>query len=154
MPPAVTEYCYTSTATGTDSFTASFSALSASATVQWATASPTKVKKLPIITKKVKKSPASLGDDDQVRLVKSIETNKHGKVNIRALCRPVNSSAAGEVRFCDITVSKKGKVTVRSTGYDALKVTVKVKATPKKGQEDKWRPNSWTKTLEGPAITQ
>ena len=87
-----------------------------------------------------------LGDDNQVRLVKSIKTNKHGKVNIRALCRPVNSSAAGEVRFCDITVSKKGKVTVRSTGYDALKVTVKVKATPKKGQKDKWRPNSWTKT--------
>jgi len=140
------QYCYTSTATGTDSFTASFSALSASATVQWATASPTKVKKLPIITKKVKKSPASLGDDNQVRLVKSIKTNKHGKLNIRALCRPAKSSAAGEVRFCDITVSKKGKVTVRSTGYDALKVTVKVRATPKKGQEDKWRPNSWTKT--------
>jgi hypothetical protein len=141
------EYCYTSSQVGDDTFTASFGTLSASATVQWATASPAKAKKkLPINKKAVKKSPASLGSDDRIVLVKSISTNKYGKVNVRAFCRPVNASAAGEVRFCDITVSKKGKVTVRSTGYDSLKVTVKVKATPKKGQSDRWLPNSWRKT--------
>lgn len=141
------EYCYTSTATGTDTFTASFNTLSASATVKWSDAKPTsKKRKLPINPKKVAKSPASLGPDNKVVLTRSISTNKHGKLSVRAFCRPVNSSAAGEVRFCDVTVSKKGKVTVRSTGYDSLKVTVKVRATPKKGQADKWRSNSWTKT--------
>lgn len=78
-------------------------------------------------------------------LTKSIKTNKHGKLAVRAFCTPTSPSAAGEVRFCDITVSKKGKVTVRSTGYDSLKVVVKAKATPKKGQEDLWLPNKWRK---------
>lgn len=142
----VFKHCYKSTQTGTDTATASFDTLSASATVTWVTAKPTARKQLPINPKKVKSSPASLGSNGQVRLVKSISTNKHGKLSVRAFCRPANPAAAGEVRFCDINVSKKGKVTVRSTGYDKLKVTVRVKATPKKGQADKWRSNSWRKT--------
>jgi hypothetical protein len=73
-------------------------------------------------------------DGDRASML-SITNNKHGKVAVRAFCTPTSPSAAGEVRFCDITVSKKGKVTVRSTGYDSMKVVVKAKATPKKGQE-------------------
>lgn len=142
----VFKHCYKSTQTGTDTATASFDTLSATATVNWVKAKPAKRKQLPINTTKVKKSPAELNSNDQVRLVKTISTNKHGNLSVRAFCRPANPAAAGEVRFCDINVSKKGKVTVRSTGYDKLKVTVRVKATPKKGQADKWRSNSWRKT--------
>ena len=87
-----------------------------------------------------------VGADDEVVLTKSITTNKHGKVAVRGFCTPTSPSAAGEVRFCDIKVSKKGKVTVRSTGYDSMKVVVKAKATPKKGQEDRWLPNTWRKS--------
>ncbi len=143
------QYCYTSAATGTDTFTASFNTLSASATVAWTSGTPTppvvKKKKLPINAKGVAKSPAQL-KNGKVVLVKSLGTNKNGKTTVRAFCRPAKSNAAGEVRFCDVTVSKKGKVTVRSTGYDTLKVTVKVRATPKKGQKDTWKSNTWTRT--------
>ena len=149
------QYCYTSAATGTDTFTASFAALSASATVEWVTSptpsptptpTPTKRKELPIKVKGVKKSPVSLGADDKAVLTKRISTKSQGKVRVRAFCRPVKSSAAGEVRFCDITVSKKGKVTVRSSGYNKLKVTVKVRAIPKKGSKKNWKANSWSRT--------
>ncbi|MCB0904945.1 MAG: Ig-like domain-containing protein [Actinobacteria bacterium] len=147
------QYCYSSTAAGTDTFTATYSTLSASATVQWASTpepepepEPTKKKQLPIKVKGVKKSPVSLGPDNKVVLVKKIRTNTKGKTAVRAQCRPAKSSAAGEVRFCDVTVSKKGRVTVRSTGYDRLKVTVKVRATPKKGEKKSWKKNSWTRT--------
>jgi hypothetical protein len=162
----VAKYCYTGSQVGIDTVTAVFGTvgaqkaaadgLSATATVEWTqpevtptptpTVKPAVAKKLPINAKKVKSQPASLGGDDQVVLVKSITTNKHGKVAVRAFCTPTSPSAAGEVRFCDITVSKKGKVTVRSTGYDSMKVVVKAKATPKKGQADRWLPNTWRKS--------
>lgn len=149
----VAKYCYTGAQVGSDTVKAAFGQLSATATIEWIkteasptpTVKPTKAKKLPINAKKVKGQPASLGADDQVVLVKSITTNKHGKMSVRAFCAPASPSAAGEVRYCDIKVSKKGKVTVRSTGYDSLKVVVKAKATPKKGQEDHWLPNAWRK---------
>lgn len=142
------EYCYTSSQTGTDTFTASFNALTASATVAWTSGTPTppaKRKKLPINAKGVAPSPTQL-KNGKVVLVKSLNTNKNGKTTVRAFCRPAKSAAAGEVRYCDVTVSKKGKVTVRSTGYDTLKVTVKVRATPKKGKKDTWKSNTWTRT--------
>ncbi len=142
------QYCYTSTQTGTDTFTASFNALTASATVQWTSGvnpPPVTKKKLPIKAKGLAPSPAKL-KNGKVVLVKSLSTNKNGKTTVRAFCRPAKSNAAGEVRFCDVTVSKKGKVTVRSTGYDTLKVTVKVRATPKKGKKDTWKSNTWTRT--------
>ncbi len=148
----VAKYCYTGTASGTDTVKAAFGELSATATIEWTlpdvspTVKPVVVKKLPINAKKVAGKPTTLGADDKVVLTKSITTNKHGKMAVRAFCTPTSPSAAGEVRFCDITVSKKGKVTVRSTGYDSMKVVVKAKATPKKGQEDRWLPNTWRKS--------
>ena len=101
---------------------------------------------MPIKVKGVTKSPVSLGPDNKVVLVKKIRTNTKGKTAVRAQCRPAKSSAAGEVRFCDVTVSKKGRVTVRSTEYDHVKVTCKVRATPKKGEKKSWKKNSWTRT--------
>lgn len=144
----VFQHCYTSSKVGTDTATASFGSLSAVATVKWvsATPPPTKRKKLPIKKKKVKKSPVSLGKDGKVRLVKSIKTNKHGKTSVRVFCIPTKAAAAGEVRFCDTNATKKGKITVRSTGYDSLRVRVVVKAKPKKGQADTWRRNTWRKS--------
>ncbi|MBK9434561.1 MAG: hypothetical protein V9G09_06585 [Candidatus Nanopelagicales bacterium] len=144
----VLQHCYTSSKLGKDTVTATYGTLSAAATVTWvsATPPPTKRKKLPINKKKVKKSPVSLGQNGKVRLVKSIKTNKHGKTSIRVFCIPTKASAAGEVRFCDTNVTKKGKITVRSTGYDSLRVRVVVKAKPKKGQADTWRRNTWRKS--------
>ncbi len=148
----VAKYCYTGTQAGADTVKAAFGELSATATIEWTlpdvspTVKPAKAKKLPINAKKVAGKPTTLGADDEVVLTKSITTNKHGKVAVRGFCTPTSPSAAGEVRFCDIKVSKKGKVTVRSTGYDSMKVVVKAKATPKKGQEDRWLPNTWRKS--------
>jgi hypothetical protein len=79
-------------------------------------------------------------------LVKSIHTNKKGEIAVRSFCRPTGTAATGEVRFCDITVSKKGKVTVRSKGYDTLKVKVRIRATPNPGERDAWRASTWRKT--------
>ena len=58
--------------------------------------------------------------------MKKIRTNTKGKT-VGAQCRPAKSSAAGEVRFCDVTVSKKSHCPLHR--YDRLKVTVKVRAT-------------------------
>lgn len=137
--------CYTGAAAGTDTVTAKTAALTATATVDWGTVKPARAKKkLPIRVKKG--GSTSLGADDRVVLTKKISTNKHGKLRIRVACRPIAPSAAGEVRFCDADVNRAGRVVVRSTGYDALRVTVRVKATPKKGSRDTWRANSWRKS--------
>ena len=144
-----TPFCYTSTAKGTDTITSSFGQLSASATVQWVQqgkAKPAKRKKLPIHAKKVKGQPVSLGARDSVVLVKSVKTNKHGKVSVRAFCTAAGTGAAGEVRFCRTSLSDNGTVTVHTTGFQTVKVTVIARATPKKGQRDTWRPNSWRKS--------
>lgn len=165
-------YCYGGAAVGMDTLTASFASqqLSASATIEWVDAVqptqppsdppttapaplptpepavlPAKAQKLPINVKKPKGDAVTLADSGKVVLTKSITTNKHGKVAVRAFCTPVGSAASGEVRFCDVTVSKRGKVTVRSTGYDAMRVVVRAKATPKKGQSAKWLPTTWRK---------
>ena len=44
------------------------------------------------------------------------------------------------------TVTKKGKIRVKTRGYDKVKVTVIVRSKPKKGFEDQWRPNTWRKS--------
>ncbi len=152
------KYCYTSSQPGTDTLTATYGGaqavkaaqqLTASATVEWATPTvtptekPAKAKKLPIHAKKVKGAPVSLGTSDHVVLVKSITTNQHGTVAVRAFCTPLKPAAAGEVLFCNAKVSRHGKVTVTTTGYTSVKVVVKAKATPKKGQSEAWLPATW-----------
>lgn len=149
-------YCYTGTNAGVDTVKANFEQLSATATIEWTgealptpspTVSPAKAKRLPIKTTGVKGRTSQAGSDNKVVLVKSIKTNKHGKVNVRALCRPVQTSSAGEVRFCRAKVSASGKVTVRAGGYPAIRVVVKAKATPKKGEADQWLPSKWRKVF-------
>ncbi len=62
------------------------------------------------------------------------------------LCRPVASAAAGETAFCDTKTTKRGNVRVNTKGYDAVKVKVVVRAKPKPGHEDKWKPKTWRKS--------
>ena len=150
----VLNYCYTGTNAGVDTVKASFDQLAATATIEWTagatpspTVSPAKAQRLPINTEGVKGRTARIGSDNKIVLVKHISTNKHGKIVVRAFCRPVNASSAGEVRFCKATVTKRGKVTVRAGGYPAVRVVVKARAVPKKGQEDQWLPNRWRKVF-------
>jgi hypothetical protein len=62
------------------------------------------------------------------------------------LCRPLTSTAAGETAFCETKVTKKGRITVKTKGYDAVKVTAVVRAKPKPGFADQWKPNTWRKS--------
>jgi hypothetical protein len=50
-----------------------------------------------------------------------IKTKKSSCVLLKpvVLCRPLASSAAGETAFCDTKVTKKGRITVKTEGYDA-----------------------------------
>ncbi len=59
------------------------------------------------------------------------------------LCRPLGANAAGETAFCTTKVSKKGKITVKTAGYDAVKVSVVVKVKAKVGSSDRWKGNTW-----------
>ncbi len=104
--------------------------------------SPVKVKQpCPVTPKLVTPKPKVAGN--QI-LIKKMSTNSKCTMSKPVvLCRPMVSTAAGETAFCKTSVSKKGKVTVKTAGYDAVRVTVKVKATPKPGSVDSWTPKVW-----------
>ena len=106
----------------------------------------------PVVVKKVcpidvtlkKPQPKKVGNKI---LTKKIKTNSSCVlVKPVVLCRPLASSAAGETAFCDTKVTKKGRITVKTKGYDAVKVTVIVRAKPKPGFTDRWKPNTWRKS--------
>jgi hypothetical protein len=61
------------------------------------------------------------------------------------LCRPVASTTAGEGTFCDTRVTKRGKIRLNTEGYEAVRVTVIVRAKPKPGHADSWKPDTWRK---------
>jgi hypothetical protein len=108
--------------------------------------SPVVVKKIcPIDVTLNKPVPKKVGNKI---LTKKIKTNKSSCVLLKpvVLCRPLASTTAGETAFCDTKVTKKGRIRVTSDGYDAVKVTVIVRAKPKPGFEDRWKPNTWRKT--------
>ncbi|MBK6761959.1 MAG: VWA domain-containing protein [Micrococcales bacterium] len=77
-----------------------------------------------------------------------IKTKKSSCVLLKpvVLCRPLGSTAAGETAFCDTKVTKKGRITVKTKGYDAVKVSVVVRTKPKPGFTDQWKPNTWRKS--------
>jgi len=79
-------------------------------------------------------------------LVKKSKTNKYGKLKYRVHCRPLKSSAAGEVSYCRTSVSKKGAVKVHVKGYKKIRVTLWIVATPKPKYKDTWKANSWKRT--------
>jgi hypothetical protein len=108
--------------------------------------SPVVVKKIcPIDVTLHKPQPKKVGNKI---LTKKIKTNKSSCVLLKpvVLCRPLASSAAGETAFCDTKVTKKGRITVKTKGYEKVRVTVIVRSKPKPGFEDRWKPNTWRKS--------
>jgi len=92
----------------------------------------------PVLARKGKSS-------DDRRLIKRIKTNRNNCVLLKpvVLCKPLGSAAAGETAFCKSTVTRSGRVTVTTKGYDAVRVTVVVRVKPKPGSADTWRSNTW-----------
>jgi hypothetical protein len=108
--------------------------------------SPVVSKKVcPITVTLVKPKPKKVGNRV---LVKKIKTKKSSCKIVKpvVLCRPLKSSAAGEKAFCDTKATKKGKIRVKTRGYDKVKVTVIVRSKPKKGYRDEYKPNTWRKS--------
>ncbi len=116
-----------------------------SKTVTVTQVSPVAAKRIcPITVTLVKPKPTKVGNRV---IVKKIKTNSSCKLlKPVVLCRPLASNAAGEKAFCDTKVTKKGKIRVKTRGYDKVKVTVIVRSKPKKGFEDRWKPNTWRKS--------
>ncbi len=81
-----------------------------------------------------------------VSLVDSSRTRKQGTLKYRTRCRPMKASAAGEVSYCKVRVTKNGKVKVKVMGYTKVRVTVFIRAVPKPKYRDQWRANSWKRT--------
>ena len=108
--------------------------------------SPVVVKKIcPIDVTLNKPVPKKVGNKI---LTKKIKTNKSSCVLLKpvVLCRPLASSAAGETAFCDTKVTKKGRITVKTKGYEAVRVSVIVRTKPKPGFSDRWKPDTWRKS--------
>ncbi len=99
----------------------------------------------PINVTLVKPKPKKVGNRV---IVKKIKTKKSSCKILKpvVLCRSLISSAAGEKAFCGTKVTKKGKIRVKTRGSDKVRVTVIVRAKPKKGAEDTYKPNTWRKT--------
>lgn len=102
------------------------------------------IPKLPIDVDVVKKKKYPSGK--YTTLIKRSKTDPQGKLRYRTLCRPVKAKAAGDVSFCRVKVSKKGRVKVKIMGYRKVRVTLWISATPKPKYADDWRDNRWKKT--------
>ena len=111
-----------------------------------AQAGPAGVKRTcPIDVRLHKPAPKKVGN----RIVTDkIKTKESSCVLLKpvVLCRPIPSTATGEKTFCDTKVTKKGRITVKTKGYEAVRVTVIVRAKPKPGFSDGWKPNTWRKS--------
>ena len=108
--------------------------------------SPVVVKKIcPIDVTLHKPQPTKVGNKI---LTDKIKTKTSSCVLLKpvVLCRPIASSAAGETAFCDTKVTKKGRITVKTKGYEAVRVTVIVRTKPKPGFSDRWKPDTWRKS--------
>ena len=107
----------------------------------------------PVVAKKIcpidvtlhKPTPKKVG---KRTFTNKIKTKKSSCVLLKpvVLCRPLAATAAGETAFCDTKVTKKGRITVKTKGYDAVKVTAVVRTKPKPGFFDQWKPNTWRKS--------
>mgnify|MGYP000284663185 CR=1 FL=1 len=62
------------------------------------------------------------------------------------LCRPLGANSAGEAAFCRTRSNRRGLVRVNTEGYDAVRVTVVVRAKPKAGFTDRWKAKTWRKS--------
>ncbi|MCB0898108.1 MAG: DUF11 domain-containing protein [Actinobacteria bacterium] len=120
--------------------------VSAQDTITVPVVSPVVVKKIcPIDVTLHKPQPTKVGNKI---LTDKIKTKKSSCVLLKpvVLCRPIASSAAGETAFCDTKVTKKGRITVKTKGYEAVRVSVIVRTKPKPGFSDRWKPDTWRKS--------
>ena len=81
-------------------------------------------------------------------LLDKVTTKKSSCVIVKpvVLCRPIATSAAGETAFCETRSNRRGLVRVDTEGYDAVRVTVVVRAKPKAGSTDRWKAKTWRKS--------
>lgn len=84
--------------------------------------------------------------DGYTTLIKDSSTSPQGVIKRRVFCRPYRPSAAGEIAYCKVRVTKKGAVKVRIKGYGKVKVTVQITAKPKPQYKGQWTANSWRRT--------
>jgi hypothetical protein len=98
----------------------------------------------PVVVKLVTPKPKKAGNR---LLVKRITTNTKCKtLKPIVICRPIGSSAAGETAFCVTKLTKRGRIRVKTGGYDTVRVRVVVRAKPKPKLRAQWKANTWRGT--------
>jgi hypothetical protein len=135
-----------SPADGKATVTTKGQAISVTVTNSVAQVSPVVAKKIcPIDVTLHKPQPKKVGNRI---MTDKIKTKKSSCVLLKpvVLCRPIAASAAGETAFCETKVTKKGRITVKTKGYEAVRVSVIVRTKPKPGFADQWKPNTWRKS--------
>ena len=81
-------------------------------------------------------------------LLDTVKTRKSACFLVKpvVLCRPLGANSAGEAAFCETRSTRRGLVRVDTEGYDAVRVTVVVRAKPKAGFKDRWKAKTWRKS--------
>ena len=81
-------------------------------------------------------------------LLDKVKTRKSSCFLVKpvVLCRPLGANSAGEAAFCETRSTRRGLVRVDTEGYDAVRVTVVVRAKPKAGFKDRWKAKTWRKS--------
>ena len=81
-------------------------------------------------------------------LLDKVKTRKSSCFLVKpvVLCRPLGANSAGEAAFCRTRSNRRGLVRVNTEGYDAVRVTVVVRAKPKAGFKDRWKAKTWRKS--------
>lgn len=79
-------------------------------------------------------------------LVQRVSTNGDcALIKPVVVCSPVPAGTAGEKAFCKSTVTKRGKITVRTKGKGDQRVTVVIRSKPKPGNRATWKATNWRK---------
>lgn len=101
----------------------------------------------PVNVKLVKPKPRKVGN--HVVLIKNIKTRETRCELVRpaVVCVPLDPSSSGETAFCRTVVNRAtGRVRIKANGYDAIRVTVRVKAKPKPAYRDEFDARTWRKS--------
>jgi hypothetical protein len=107
--------------------------------------SVTQMRVCPVSVKAHKPRPKKLG---KRVLTDKIQTQKSSCALVKpvVVCKPLSSAAAGRKSLCSTKATKKGRITVTTKGSKAVRVTVTVRAKPKAGFSDVWKPKEWRKS--------
>ena len=86
--------------------------------------------------------PTTVGNRVLTRKI-TTRTSACGLLKPVVLCRPLAPTSAGEKAFCDVTMPRRGKITINARGSEPLRVTVIVRAKPTSGSADAWKASTW-----------